>query len=226
MRRLLPLLLVLAACAPNYSQRLAEAQANVRTLRATRDANAAFLSAASAYETDLKGGGRGFTLLYTAADLEKFAASTLPLRLDARSFHAQLNGTISVDRLTNVRFLSGNQLAATAVLHGERITYTGKVPAAFKSQVDQFIQGVQAGVDLQLDVRLQLDGGTLKAYATGRSAKLRRNSSSSSEDLLLDEVNKRALKNPFTFEVGLPEATEKPSWVLVTANHLVVRYGR
>lgn len=217
---------LVAGCSPDPAARLRALQLESSQLTAAREANAAFLKAADDYQAELRGPADGtFSLYWTPAALEKAASQVLPMRLDAKSFHRQLEGTIIVERLAAMRFAPGNRLTATAFMKGERIRFTGSVPAMFKNQVVQFQQGVAEGVNVNVEVSLTLGGGRLRAQAQALKATLRKNSSAQSEQMLVDEINQRALRSPFMFELALPESKLQPRRALLTGNHLVVAYG-
>jgi hypothetical protein len=170
------------------------------------------------------GSGPAYALYYAPADLTDFARKAVPYRIPAQSFNNQLKGTIVVDRVYDFVFQPGNRMTCKMDLHGQNIEFTGSVPDFAKKQVRDFIEGVEAGVVADLDVSLSLSGARVRALAQCTNAKLKRNSNSSNEGRLKDEMNRRALKDPVDFNVLISGYNTKLERVLVTGNHLVLGY--
>lgn len=170
------------------------------------------------------GAGPAYALYFTDNDLQGFARKATPYRIPAKSFNNQLEGTIVVDRVYDFTFQPGNRMTAKMDLRGQNIRFTGSVPDFAKAQVKDFIEGVEAGVIADLDITLTHSGQRLKALAQCTKTKLKKNSSSSNEERLKDEMNKRALKDPLDFDMRISGYTVRLDRVVVTGNHLVVGY--
>lgn len=188
---------------------------------ATEKANAGMRD----YATELANGtGPAYALYYAPGDLNNFARKGVPYRIPAQSFNSQLKGTIIVERVYDFVFQPGNRMTCKMDLRGQNIEFTGKVPDFAKKQVKDFIEGVEAGVVADLDVSLSVSGARVRALAQCTATKMKRNSSSSNEGRLRDEMNKRALKDPIDFDVRIGGYTARMERVLVTGNHLVIGY--
>lgn len=187
------------------------------------------LQSVNAYVADLRSpgaSGPSFNLYYSPASLEQLASQLLPLRMVARTFQAELDGDVVLDRVYDIRFGPLNTFTCQALLHGENIRYTGSVPAAYQAQVRQFQAGVAAGVVMDLSVQLSLSGDhALVALARAGRARLKTNSTPNFESTLREQVNERVLKTPFSFDVSIQGSRAVPRRMVLTANHLVLTYA-
>lgn len=170
--------------------------------------------------------GRSFNMYYSAAGLEQMAAQLMPVRMSAREFHPQVTGTIIVERLYDIRFVGPNKLTCKLFMRGEDVSYTGKVPSSYAGEIRKFQQGVAAGVDVDLDVQLTLEGTTLGARAQATDTRLQANKGSAGEGMLQSEMNKRALRVSLLFDLNIPGSPLPPRNVVVTPNNLVVTYAQ
>ena len=223
-------LVVLAGmgCAANPASRLRAAEKeNQRLTQQVQDADRA-LQSVSAYTEELRSpgkSGRTFHLYFTPAALEQQASRVLPMRMPARGFHEKLSGDVIVERLYDIRFGPGNTLNCRALLRGDNVRYTGSVPKAYQAEVRRFQSGVEAGVVADLVVDLSLSDTSLVARASATRTKLQANSSANAEGMLRQQVNERALRLPFTFDLTIQGAGAVPRRMVLTANHLVVTYA-
>lgn len=188
---------------------------------ATEKANAGMRD----YAAELaNGSGPAYALYYSPNDLQAFARKAVPYRIPASSFNNQLKGTIVVERLYDFTLLPGNRMSCKMDMRGQNIQFTGDVPDFAKGQVKDFIEGVEAGVIADLVISLSVSGSKVKALAECTGTKLKRNSSSSNEGRLRDEMNRRALMDPVAFDVRISSYAATLERVVVTGNHLVIGY--
>jgi hypothetical protein len=221
----LSLLAAGCCCRGSVEDRVAAAQRENARLKFEVDATEKANSGMRDYTKELESGsGPAYALYFTDNDLQAFARKAMPYRIPASSFNKQLQGTIVVDRLYDFAFHAGNRMTAKMDMRGQNIRFTGDVPDFAKGQVKDFIEGVEAGVIADLDITLTISGQRLKALAQCTNTKLKKNSSSSNEGRLKDEMNKRALKDPLDFDLRISGYTARLDRVIVTANHLVVGY--
>jgi hypothetical protein len=214
-------------CAVDPATRLRMAEKEQQRLSRELEETNQSLQAITSYAEQLRDpgkAGRSFLLYWSPASLEQLASQVLPLRMPARNFHRQLEGEVVVERLSGVRFGPMNRLTCQVQMRGENIRYTGKVPKAYAGEVRRFQQGVAAGVVADMEVDLSLSEGRLVARARALQTKLRANSSSTGEGMLRDQMNDRALRTPFTFDLTLEGRNVAPQRMVLTANHLVVMY--
>ena len=215
-------------CAANPASRLRTAEKeNQRLTQQVQDADRA-LQSVSAYTEELRSpgkSGRSFHLYFTPAALEQQASRVLPMRMPARGFHEKLSGDGIVERLYDIRFGPGNTLNCRALLRGDNVRYTGQVPKSYQADVKRFQSGVAAGVVADLVVDLTLSDTSLVARASATRTKLQANSSPTWEGMLRQQVNERALRLPFTFDLTIQGAGAVPRRMVLTANHLVVTYA-
>jgi hypothetical protein len=215
-------------CATDPTSRLRAAERkNQRLTQQLQDTDRA-LQSVSAYTEELRSpgkAGRSFNLYFTPASLEQQASRVLPMRMPARSFHEKLQGDVIVERLYDIRFGPGNTLTCRALLRGDNVRYTGSVPKPYQAEVRRFQSGVAAGVVADLVVELSLNGTSLVAQASAMRTKLQAHSSANAEGMLRQQVNERALRLPFTFDLTIQGAGAVPRRMVLTANHLVVTYA-
>ena len=220
--------LLLAGCAGDPGARLRGVEREHQELTRELEDTTRALDSVRAYTEALRSPGtaeRALRLYYSPAALEQMAAQLLPLRMPARSFHQQLTGEVIVERLSGVRFGPDNTLACVVELRGDNVRYSGQVPKAYQGEVRKFQAGVAAGVVADLTVALSLGAdGVLSARAHASRTRLKAHSSGTSEGMLRQEVNARALRLPFTFDLTLPAGGAVPRQMVLTAQHLVVTY--
>lgn len=216
-------------CAVDPATRLRSAQQEQQRIAREMEGVDRQLQAQQAYLEALRNPGqaaRSFSMHYSPAALEQMAARLMPLRLSAREFHPQVTGTIVIERLSDVRFVGPNKLTCKLFMRGEQVSYTGKVPSSYAGEIRKFQQGVAAGVDVDLDVQLTLEGTTLGARAQATNTRLRANAGSYGESMLQSEMNKRALRVSLLFDLTVPGSPLPPRHVVVTPNNLVVTYAQ
>jgi hypothetical protein len=185
------------------------------------------VQAASAYAAEMAAPGQGgshFSLYFTPAMLEQLSTQALPYQMSAKEFNSQLTGTFIVERLSDFRFMSRNRLRCRAHLRGVDVRYTGKVPDFAKKQVQDFQNAVASGAWAELDVQLTLEGNQLRAKAEAREARFRGMRNGSAEGRLRDEMNSKALRTPFVFDMSIAGSSAAPSRLMVTGNHVVFTY--
>ncbi len=221
-------LLLGAGCAADPATRLRLAERDHQTLTREREASTRAVESVRAYAAELRSpgaSGRSFSLYASPAAVEQMAAQLFPMRLAARSFHNQLTGEVIIERLSGVRFGPDNTLTCVVEMRGENIRYTGKVPKAYQTDVNRFQSGVAAGVVADMVVELSLGAdGALSARAQATRTRLKANSNATSEGMLRSEMNERALRLPFVFELTPPAGGVLPRRMVLTAQHLVVTY--
>ncbi|HEX8433990.1 hypothetical protein [Archangium sp.] len=227
----LSLLLVALAgtgCATNPATRLRLAEKENQRLTQELQATSLALQSVNAYTEELRSpgqAGRSFNMYFTPASLEQLASQVLPMKMAARSFHQQLQGDVIVERISDIRFGPSNTFTCTALLRGENIRYTGKVPKAYQDDVRRFQAGVAAGVVASMTVELSLVDTSLLARAKATRTRLKSNSNSTAEGMLRDQMNDRVLRVPFGFELTIQGGNAVPRRMVLTANHLVVTYA-
>jgi len=221
----LSLLLGGCCCKGSVEDRVNAAQRENARLKFEVDATEKANAGLRDYTAELGGGtGPAFALYYSENDLTTFARKAVPYRIPAKSLNSQLKGTIVVDRVYDFAFLPGNRMTCKMDMRGQNIEFTGSVPDFAKGQVKDFIEGVEAGVIADLVISLSYSGSKVKALAECTGTKLKKNSSSSNEGRLKDEMNKRALKDPVNFDVRIAGYAANLDRVVVTGNHLVIGY--
>ena len=212
-------------CKGSLEDRVSAAQRENSRLKFEVDATEKANTGMRDYTAELAAGtGPAYALYYSESDLQVFARKAVPYRIPAKSFNSQLKGTIVIDRVYDFAFLPGNRMTCKMDLHGQNIEFTGSVPDFAKKQVKDFIEGVEAGVIADLVVSLTHSGSKVRALAECTKTHLKKNSSSSNEDRLKDEMNKRALKDPVNFDVRIAGYAANLERVVVTGNHLVIGY--
>ncbi|HEX8820578.1 MAG TPA: hypothetical protein VF794_11680 [Archangium sp.] len=220
--------LVGTGCATNPATRMRSAEKeNQRLTQQLQDADRA-LQSVNAHLGELRspgGSGRSFSMYYTPASLEQLASQVLPMRMAARNFHQKLQGDVIVERISDIRFGPSNTLTCRALLRGENVRYTGSVPKPYQAEVRRFQEGVAAGVMADLVVELSLSDTGLRARAHATRTKLKAHSSANSEGMLREQVNERALRVPFTFDLTVQGTGAVARRMVLTANHLVVTYA-
>jgi hypothetical protein len=221
-------LVVLAGCTADPATRLRAAEKeNQRITQQSQDMDRA-LQSVSAYTEELRApgkAGRSFNMYFTPASLEQLASRVLPLRMPARGFHEKLTGDVIVERLSDIRFGPANTLTCRALLRGDNVRYTGSVPKAYQAEVHRFQSGVAAGVLADLVVELSLSDTSLVARANAMRTKLQAHSNSNAEGMLRQQMNERALRLPFTFDLTIQGSGAVPRRMVLTAQHLVVTYA-
>ena len=214
-------------CRPPLEDRVRAAERENARLKFEVDATEKANAGARDYVKELETGGKGgpsYALYFAPSDLEKFARSSVPYRIPAKSFNKQLQGTIVVERVYGFTFLPGNRLTCKMDLRGQNIRFTGNVPDFAKGQVKDFIEGVESGVVADLEVALTFRGQKVRALAVATQTKLQKNSNASNEKRLTDEMNRRALKDPVDFDVRIHGYAANLESLVVTGNHLVIGY--
>lgn len=222
----LSLFVAACCCKPKLEDRVRNLEAENKRLRFEVDATEKANEAHRDYLAELSGNQPQpfFAIYYSENDLAQLARQSVPYRIPARSFNSKLQGTITVERVYDFKFLAGNKMTCKMDLRGRGIKYTGDVPDFAKGMVKDFIEGVESGVIADLDVTISLQGQRLKALAQATKTKLKKNSNDSNESRLRDEMNKRALKDPFDVDLRISGYTQRVERVVVTGNHLVVGY--
>jgi hypothetical protein len=207
--------------------RLAEKE-NQRLTRELEETDRA-LQSVTAYTGELRSpgnAGRSFSMYYTPTALEQMASQLLPMRMAARNFHKQLEGEVIIERISDIHFGPLNTLTCRAVMRGDNIRYTGRVPKAYQSEVRKFQSGVAAGVVADFVVELSMSSdNALVARARATQTRLKAHSSGSAEGMLRDQMNERVLRLPFAFDLTLQGSGAVPRRMVLTANHLVVTYA-
>jgi hypothetical protein len=214
-------------CALDPATRLRYAQQEQQRIAREMEGVDRQLQAQQAYLESLRNPGqapRSFSMYYSPAALEQLASRLMPIRMPAREFHPQASGTIIIERLYDIRFVGPSKLTCKLFMRGENVGYTGSVPSSYAGQIRMFQQGVAAGVDVDLDVQLTLEGTTLGARAQATDTRLRANRGSRGESMLQSEMNKRALRASLLFDLNIPGSPLPPRHVVVTPNNLVVTY--
>lgn len=221
----LALLLSGCCCKGSLEDRVNAAQRENSRLKFEVDATEKANSGMRDYTAEIAAGtGPAYALYYAPSDLTAFARKAVPYRIPAKSFNSQLKGTIVVDRVYDFEYHEGNRMTCKMDMRGQNIEFTGSVPDFAKKQVKDFIEGVEAGVVADLDVSLSFSGSRVRALAQCTNTKMKKNSSSSNEGRLKDEMNKRALRDPVDFEVRIAGYNARLERVVVTGNHLVIGY--
>jgi hypothetical protein len=219
---------LLAGCAVDPRIRVKSLEQEQRDLNMALQAADQSVQAASAYAAEISSPGQSgpsFSMYYTPAMLEQLSSQMLPYRMQGREVHSKLDGEIIVERLTGFRFLSRNRLVCQAFLRGVNVRYTGKVPSFAKKQVQDFQNAIVNGALADLEVQLTLDGNILRAKAEATSARLVSKRDGTAEGMLRDEMNKRALRTPLNFDLGIAGSSAVPRRLMVTGNHVVVTYA-
>jgi hypothetical protein len=165
-------------------------------------------------------------LAYADRELVRLSGQVLPLRLPAKNFHNRLSGDIVVERMTDLRFAPENRAAATLLMRGDGVRYTGAVPDLYKKEVAAFQAGIASGVEVVLDVAVELVGERVRAEAKVRSTRFVAGGGGSFEGLLRDEMNERAFRRPLALDVALDVSPGVPQWVLLTDRQAIVGYDR
>jgi hypothetical protein len=218
---------VLGGCAIDPRTRVRWLEDDHRKLSMEVQAAEQAVQAASAYSAEMASpeqAGSSFSLYFSPAMLEQLSTQALPYQMSAKEFHSQLTGTIILERMSDFRFLSRNRLRCRAHLRGVDVRYTGKVPDFAKKQVQDFQKAVASGAWAELDVQLTLDGNRLLAKAEAREARFRGMRNGSAERQLRDEMNNRALRTPFVFDMSIAGSSAAARRLMVTGNHVVVTY--
>lgn len=213
-------------CAVDPRYRVKTLEDEHRILTAATQAADQSIQTASTYAAELASPGQAgstFSLYYTPAMLEQLSTQMLPYRAPGRDFHSKLTGEIVIERLTGFRFISRNRVLCQAHLRGVDVRYTGKVPSFAKGQVKEFQRNIAQGAVAELEVQLTLDRNTVRAKAVATALRMKAGRDASSEGMLQDEMNRRALRTPILFDLSLPGG-QAPSRLMVTGNHVVVTY--
>lgn len=225
-KALLLLLIPLSGCV-DVAARVRRLEQERRELTATLDTKTrAAATARRMAEALAKPGAPPAPLLLSYADHElvRLSAEVLPLRLPAKNVHPKLAGEIVVEYLSALRFAPENRASCTLLLRGAGVRYTGDVPSLYRKEVAAFQAGLANGVEVVLDVTVELVGERVRAEATVRSTRFRSGGGGSFERLLRDEMNQRAFKRPLAFDVALDSAPGVPQWVLLTGKVAIVGY--
>lgn len=212
-------------CAVDPQARVRGAEARNRELSAAVLAADQAVQPAAAYVAELSSpqNARGsFSMYYSPASLEGMSRQMMPYQMSGGDFHRQLTGTIYVERLGDIRFLSRNRLTCRAYLRGENIRYTGKVPSFAKAEVEEFQRAVASGGYADLEVQLTLKGNQI--HAQTRATGVHLNAKSGHEGELVSAMNERAFNRPFIFDATIPGSSQAPRRLMVTGNHVVVTY--
>lgn len=222
----LSLLVAACCCKPKLEDRVRSLEAENSRLRFEVDATEKANQSHRDYLAELSGNQPEpfYAMYYSESDLTNLARKSVPYRIPAKSFNSKLQGTITVERVYDFKFLPGNKMTCKMDLRGQSIKYTGQVPDVAKGMVRDFIEGVESGVVADLEVTVSLQGQRLKALARATKTKLKRNSNASNEERLRDEMNKRALKDPLDVDLRIHGYTQRVERVVITGNHLVVGY--
>lgn len=214
-----------SGCATDHAARLRSAEARNRELSAAILAADQAVQSVAAYTAELSAPqkARGsFSMYYSPAALEQLATQALPYQMAGKDFHAQLTGTIAVERVSNFRFISRNRLSCRLHLRAQNVNYTGSVPAFAKGQVQEFVRAVNSGGYADVEVQLTLRGQ--QVYAQARATQVKLNQKTSEEGRLVSAMNERAFNRPIIFDLGIPGSSQTPRRLLVTGNHVVVTY--
>ncbi|MBN1207127.1 MAG: hypothetical protein JXB05_19735 [Myxococcaceae bacterium] len=231
-RRVLAALLgatLLGGCAVDPRVRVRRLEDEQRSLTLAVQAADQSIQSASTYATEVRSPGQGgptFSLYFTPAMLEQLSSQMLPYRAPARDFHSKLAGEIIVERLSGLRFISRNRLMGTLHLRGVNVRYTGSVPGFAKKQVQDFQKAIAHGAVADLEVQLTLDGNVVRAKARALAARLVSKRDGTAEGMLRDEMNKRALRSPLSFDMSIAGSSAAPRRLMVTGNHVVITYAQ
>lgn len=218
-----------AGCATTPASRLRSAERDNQRLTQELEAVNRSLQSVTDYTEGLRSpgkSGRSFSMYYTPASLEQLVSQLLPMRMAARNFYQGLQGEVVIERFSDVRFGPANTLTCRAEMRGENIRYTGKVPKGYQDEVRKFQAGVAAGVVADFVVELSMTGdNALVARARATRTRLKAHSDGQAEGMLRDAMNDRVLRQAFAFDLTLPGSSAVPRGMVLTANHLVVKYA-
>jgi hypothetical protein len=134
-------------------------------------------------------------------DLEKSLRDAMPLSFPAARLDKRIKGTVRIEKVHDIR-MDKNKVFLRISGRGKKLKITKKIPSMYKKIVKQFIQGLEAGMTMNVEGTLLVGKkNQLRFDGITTDVSLKKNNKEFYRNQIKDAANRRIFDEPHVIRV-------------------------